>query len=69
MQKLDWLHVIEVKQLRNFEHTKKAKGIDINLAEKKWHHLMANEDIAMKHFAKYFCAFPPFGFSYRFSFF
>lgn len=45
IQKLDWLHLIEIKQLRNSEHIDNAIGINKTLAEKQmasfdgnWHY-------------------------------
>lgn len=35
IQKLDWLHLIHFKHLRNPEHINNAKGIDKILAEKQ----------------------------------
>ncbi|MCI3938566.1 DUF393 domain-containing protein [Chryseobacterium aahli] len=35
ISKLDWLKVIEIKQLRNLQHINEAFGIDKTLAEKQ----------------------------------
>lgn len=35
VEKLDWLHALKVKQLRNAEHLKNALGINKKLAEKQ----------------------------------
>ena len=35
IQKLDWLHLLDIKQLRNLNHINSARGLDKNLAEKQ----------------------------------
>lgn len=60
IQKLDWLHLIEIKQFRNPEHMKNAIGIDKNLAEKQMASLNGNWSYGFKTLFKIFIRIPIF---------
>ena len=60
VQKLDWFHLIEIKQLRNPKHIENAKGINEGLAEKQMASFDENWSYGYKTLFKIFLRIPLF---------